>query len=112
MKDIPDKSIDLCLTDPPFGLKGEVPIEITEEALKLAWQKCKLMAVIMDWRFAHRISSIFEKEKVGELVWENGWISGGRSKAKFGIIPTHNTIHLFGDIKKFHFIKGSIIKRQ
>ena len=112
MKGMPDKSVDLVLTDPPYGLKGEEPIEITEKALKLAFKKSKLLAVFMDWRNGHRIDSLFEKEKVGELIWENGWISGGRSKARHGVIPTHNTISLFGDKTKFHFIKGTIIKRQ
>jgi len=112
MPKIADKSIDLLITDPPFGLKGEEAIEITEEALKIGFHKSKLMIVIMDWRFNHRISALFEKDKVGEMIWENGWVSGGRSKAKSGIIPTHNIILFFGDIKKFHFTKGSIIKRQ
>lgn len=104
--------IDLILTDPPYGIAGEKEIKLTEQALKLSANKSENMAVIMDWRYSHRISALFEKQKIGELVWEYGWISGGRTKAKFGILPTHNIILLFGNIKKFHFIKGSIIKRQ
>ena len=112
MKDIPDKSVDLVLTDPPFGINGEQEIKITEKALKIAKKKAKNMVVIMDWRYSHRISSLFEKEKIGEMIWEYSWISGGRSKAKYGILPTHNIILMFGDIKDFHFLTGSIIKRQ
>ena len=43
---------------------------------------------------------------------EYGWVSGGRSKAKSGFFPTHNTIGLYGNKESFKFIKGSIIKRE
>ena len=46
------------------------------------------------------------------MIWEYGWVSGGRAKAKCGYFPTHNTIGLYGDKSKFRFITGSIIKRQ
>ena len=53
-----------------------------------------------------------KNKKVGELIWEYGWISGGRTRAKYGWFPTHNTIGLYGDKKNFVFIKGSIIKKE
>ena len=107
-----DVKVDLVLTDPPYGIKGEESIITTLKVLKLSYQKCLTMALIMDWRFAHRVCSLLEKHKVGELVWEYGWISGGRCKAKYGVLPTHNIIHLFGDVRRFHFLTGTIIKRD
>lgn len=111
MKGMPDKSVDLVLTDPPYGIDGEEKIDIVIPRLVLAQKKSINMAIILDWRNSHKICSIL-KNKIGELVWEYGWISGGRTKAKYGILPTHNTIHCFGNIENFKFIKGSIIKRQ
>lgn len=95
------------VTDPPYGLKEENFEEVflfLESASKLA-----PMIVILDWRNSHLMSLL---PKCGELIWEYGWVSGGRTKTKTGFFPTHNTIHLIGDKANFRFIGGSIIKRQ
>ena len=112
MKSMPTNSIDLLLTDPPFGMKGEEPIDEVIERLSEADRVCKRMAIIMDWRNFWRIDSMFHEKKIGELIWEYGWVSGGRTKAKSGFFPTHNTIGLYGNKKDFCFIAGSIIKRR
>ena len=112
MKGIPDKSVDLVLTDPPFGLITDEPIEKVLQCLSECNRISKRMAVLMDYRNNWAVDSLFQNIKIGELVWEYGWISGGRSKAKSGFFPTHNTIGLYGDKKSFNFIKGSIIKGQ
>lgn len=93
------------VTDPPYGLTGE-NFDQVRRILKAL--QPRPMIIILDWRNSHLMS---ELNKCGELVWEYGWVSGGRAKAKFGIIPTHNTIHLIGSRDKFKFTGGSIIHR-
>ena len=112
LKTMPDKSIDFLVTDPPFGLKGEEKIEDVLERLKEADRVCKNMLILMDYRNFWQVDKLFHDKKIGEIVWEYGWVSGGRSKAKYGFFPTHNTIGLYGSKESFKFIKGSIIKRE
>ncbi len=112
MKDIPDGSIDFLITDPPFGLPNEEPIEEVLIRLKEADRICKNMLILMDYRNFWQVDKLFHDKKVGEIIWEYGWVSGGRSKAKSGFFPTHNTIGLYGSKESFKFIKGSIIKRE
>lgn len=100
--------IDALISDVPYGLKGEEPFEVALKAIRMT--KYKVAAIITDWRNSSLMSEF--PDKVGELIWEYGWISGGRTRAKFGVLPTHNTIHLLGDITKLHFTEGTIIKRQ
>ncbi len=97
--------IDALVCDPPFGLPNEEKFVDVEEFLALV--KYDVAAIILDWR-----NPIRSKDKFGEIVWEYGWVSGGRSRAKNGINHTHNTIHLLGNSKNVRFIDGSIIKRQ
>ena len=111
MKDIPDRSIDFLITDPPFGMPGEEPIEEVLIRLKEADRICKNMLILMDYRNFWQVD-MFHDKKIGEIIWEYGWVSGGRSKAKSGFFPTHNTIGLYGSKESFRFIKGSIIKRE
>lgn len=109
MQILPD--IDLptntfIVTDPPFGLEEENFNQVIEvvEYLSLFPQ-----VIILDYRNSHLLGM---QNKVGELIWEYGWVSGGRCKAKTGFFPTHNTIHLLGTKSNFRFIGGSIIHRQ
>ena len=112
MKNIHDKTIDLIVTDPPFGLKNEEPIEYVIERLKECKRIAKRLIILMDYRNFWKVDEIFHELKIGELVWEYGWVSGGRTRAKSGFFPTHNTIGLYGNKESFCFIEGSIIKRQ
>lgn len=98
-------SFDACVTDPPYGLPREEQFADVEAGLALV--RYAVAAIILDWR-----NPIRDENKVGEIVWEYGWVSGGRSRAKSGVNHTHNTIHLLGDAKKMRFTDGSIIKRQ
>ena len=98
-------SFDACVTDPPYGLPREEPF--ADVAAGLALVRYTVAAIILDWR-----NPIRDENKVGEIVWEYGWVSGGRSRATSGVNHTHNTIHLLGDAKKMRFTDGSIIKRQ
>lgn len=112
LKTMPDKSIDFLVTDPPFGLKGEEKIEDVLERLKEADRVCKNMLILMDYRNFWQVDKLFHDKKIGEIIWEYGWVSGGRAKAKQGFFPTHNTIGLYGDKSNFKFITGSIIHRD
>lgn len=112
MKQLPDGSVDLVLTDPPFGLRGDVPICDVIERLQEAKRTSKRMVIIMDYRNFWRVDEKFHGIKIGELIWEYGWVSGGRCKAKSGFFPTHETIGLYGEKSDFRFVSGSIIKRR
>lgn len=98
-------SFDACVTDPPYGLPREEPF--ADVVAGLALVRYTVAAIILDWR-----NPIRSANKVGELVWEYGWVSGFRSRAKHGVNHTHNTIHLLGDATRLHFTDGSIIARR
>jgi len=107
MKQIPNKSIDLVLTDPPYGLPNEDFLQV-KMALREMKRISKMQIVILDWRNPLTIKD----GKYAELVWEYGWISGGRTKSNH-FYPTHNTIHFLGENNfEFETKNGSIIKRQ
>ena len=107
MRKIPDRSIDLVLTDPPYGLPNE-NFDITKQAIIQSKRISKSQIIILDWRNPLTLKD----GKYAELVWEYGWISGGRTKSNH-FYPTHNTIHFLGE-DNFNFDTkiGSIIKRQ
>ena len=105
MAGVKDGCVDAVVTDPPYGLPGGVAFTTAERALLIIHWECA--AVILDWR-----NPLRGPRKVGELVWEYGWVSGYRAKAKSGVCHTHNTIHLLGKPDSFHFTNGSIIKRE
>lgn len=66
MKDIPDKSIDFLITDPPFGLKGEEKIEDILERLKEADRVCKNMLILMDYRNFWQVDKLFHNKKLAK----------------------------------------------
>lgn len=108
MKNFPDKSIDVCITDPPYGLIGEENFEIVESALIELKRITRMQIFILDWRNPMSV----KQDKFAELIWEYGWISGGRTKSNH-FYPTHNTIHFMGEnLFNFDTKNGSIIKRQ
>lgn len=100
---IPNDAV--IVTDPPYGLPREDFLKVLRVLKALSHLP---QIVILDWRNSHLMS---ELPKCGELIWEYGWVSGGRTRARTGIFPTHNTIHLIGDKSRFRFVNGSIIKR-
>lgn len=112
MKKMPDKSVDFLITDAPFGISGEEKIEDVLIRLQEADRVCKNMLILMDYRNFWKVDALFHDKKIGEIVWEYGWVSGGRTKAKSGFFPTHNTIGLYGDKENFKFLHGSIIHRE
>ena len=103
---IPDKSIDVCISDPPYGLNND--FDFVENVIKECERISNTQIYILDWRNPMRLSN----NKFAELVWEYGWISGGRTKSNH-FYPTHNTIHFCGEnLFKFDTKNGTIIKRQ
>jgi len=107
MKKIPDKSIDLVLTDPPYGLPNE-NFEDVRKAVKECSRISLMQIYFLDWRNPLSLKD----NKFAELIWEYGWISGGRTKSNH-FYPTHNTIHFCGK-NSFNFESkiGSIINRR
>ena len=107
MKSIPDKSVDAVITDPPYGLPNESFSDVTL-ALEQSKRISRMQIVILDWR-----NPLRQRDgKFAEIVWEYGWISGGRTKSEH-FYPTHNAIHFLGeDLFSFDTKAGSIIKRQ
>src|SRR5574344_990509 len=116
IKEIPDNSIDCVVTDPPFGLEHDLTtdtsIEKVLEILNALKTKSKNFAIIMDYRNFWRVDQLFQDSKIGELIWEYGWVSGFKARKKFGWNVTHNTIGLYGNIKDFCFVNGSVIRKQ
>jgi DNA modification methylase len=107
MREMEGNQFDLCLTDPPYGLPDE-NFDIVREALLEMRRISRMQIIILDWRNPLTISD----GKFAELVWEYGWISGGRTKSNH-FYPTHNTIHFLGeDLFMFETKIGSIIKRR
>lgn len=107
MSEMPDGCVDLVVTDPPYGLDGD--FSISYKAIQEARRVSRLQIIILDWRNPLAISD----GKFAELVWEYGWVSGGRTKSNH-FYPTHNTIHFLGDSSLFKFDtkQGSILKRR
>jgi DNA modification methylase len=105
MATLPDKAFDVIISDPPYGLNGE--FRFLADFFKEAARVSRMQVYIMDWRYPLRETD----GKFAELVWEYGWVSGGRTKSQH-FYPTHNTIHFCGD-RSFRFSTkdGSIIKR-
>lgn len=104
---LPTLHPDVVVTDPPYGLDGEDAQGCADVLASASWRAA---LVFSDWRSSHIYGAL--DRKVGELAWEYGWISGGRSRARFGVLPTHNTIHCFGSPLHFRFIAGTIIDRR
>ena len=100
----------IVITDPPFGLKTDPPMLEIISRLREFVSRAEVSVVFSDWRSSHLFAQV--GNKIGELIWEYGWVSGGRCKVKNGIFPCHNTLHIFGDKNKVKFVDGSIIKRQ
>src|SRR5262249_48888623 len=96
LRTIPDQSIDLALTDPPYGLPSE-DFSAVSEAIKEMRRVSRMQIIILDWRNPLSL----DDGKFAELIWEYGWVSGGRTKSDH-FYPTHNTIHFLGD-NLFHF---------
>lgn len=108
MRGFSDKSFDLVLTDPPYGRPGE-DWGVVRKAIIEMRRVSKTQIIILDWRNPLSITD----DKFAELVWEYGWISGGRTKSKHHFYPTHNIIHFLGeDFFDFDTKGGSILKRR
>ena len=100
MKEIPDGSIDLVLTDPPYGTtacKWDTVID-----LELMWSQLKRVikpkgAIILFGAepFASRLRMSNIKEYKYDLVWDK-LVSGSPGTAKYRPMPAHENILIFG----------------
>ena len=107
MRGMEDNSVDSIVTDPPYGLPNE-DFDLVKQAIFECQRISKMQIYILDWRNPLSVKD----NKFAELIWEYGWISGGRIKSEH-FYPTHNTIHFCGDnLFSFDTKSGSIIKRQ
>ena len=107
MRGMEDNSVDLILTDPPYGLPNE-DFKLVKSVIVEASRVSKMQIYILDWRNPLSVKD----NKFAELIWEYGWISGGRTKSNH-FYPTHNTIHFcVENLFNFDTKNGTIIKRQ
>lgn len=89
LKDIPDSSIDLILTDPPYGLKfmgkdwdhGVPGVQFWEQALRVAKPGAHLM-VFGGTRTFHRLAVAIE-DAGGEIRDTLMWVYGGGKPKSF-----------------------------
>ena len=68
MKEMPNKSVDFLITDPPFGMPGEEHIEDVLIRLKKADRICKNMLILMDYRNFWQVDKFF-MIKNREIIW-------------------------------------------
>lgn len=108
MPTMPDKSIDIAITDPPYGINGEESFDIVLRSIDELKRISKMQIYILDWRNPLSVAH----GKFAEIVWEYGWVSGARTKSNH-FYPTHNTIHFCGEkLFRFNTKDGSIIFRS
>lgn len=132
MKEIPDKSIDLIVTDPPYftqqirkneNLPGSYSdkwnsldefVEYISERVRECYctlKKGGSLYVMQDSNAVHYIKveldKIFGKANFQrEIIWRIGWISGYKTQGKFP--RNHDTILFYGKgtAKTFHIQRG------
>ena len=114
---IPDKSIDLILTDPPYSLGKDYgnDSDTKDPEEYLAWTFRWINAVIpklkergsiyifLSWQFSPEIFSYLKKRliMVNEIIWDRRVPSMGGSTRKFTSV--HDNIGLFAKRKDYYF---------
>jgi site-specific DNA-methyltransferase (adenine-specific) len=114
---IPDDSVDLVLTDPPYCLGkdyGNNSDKLDPEAY-LEWSKQWIDAVIpklkpngclyifLTWRYSPEIFCYLKKKllMLNEIIWDRRVPSMGGSTRRFSSV--HDTIGFFAKSKDYHF---------
>ncbi|TAM52051.1 MAG: site-specific DNA-methyltransferase [Paraburkholderia sp.] len=114
---VPDRSIDLIVADPPYGLgkdygndsdmrSGEAFLEWTRAWLELAVPKLKAsgsLYVFCTWQYAPEIFSFLKTKltMVNEIVWDRRVPSMGGTTRRFTSV--HDNIGLFAVSKDYYF---------
>ena len=114
---IPDGSVDLILTDPPYGLGKDYGNDSDKKAADeyLAWTECWIDAVLpklkatgslyifLTWRYAPEIFVMLKQRMtmINEIIWDRRVPSMGGSVRSFTSV--HDTIGLFVKEKKYYF---------
>ncbi|MFA9275875.1 MAG: site-specific DNA-methyltransferase [Candidatus Aquirickettsiella gammari] len=114
---IPDGSIDLILTDPPYGLGKDYgnDSDKQEAADYLAWTERWIDAVLpklkptgslyifLTWRYSPEIFVMLKQRMtmINEIIWDRRVPSMGGSTRSFSSV--HDTIGLFVKSKNYYF---------
>ena len=117
VKTLPDKSVDLVVADPPYGLgkdygndsdmksSGEI-IQWTIKWIDLVIPKIKEtggLYIFVTWRHSPEIFSLIKKRMImiNEIIWDRRVPSMGGTTRKFS--STHDTIGYFAMSKNYYF---------
>jgi site-specific DNA-methyltransferase (adenine-specific) len=119
---IPDGSIDLILTDPPYGLGKDYGnnSDKQEAAEYLAWTERWIDAVLpklkpagslyifLTWRYSPEIFVMLKQRMtmINEIIWDRRVPSMGGSTRSFTSV--HDTIGLFVNSKNYYFDLDSV----
>lgn len=119
---IPDASIDLILTDPPYGLGKDYgnDSDKQEAAEYLAWTERWIDAVLpklkptgslyifLTWRYSPEIFVMLKQRMtmINEIIWDRRVPSMGGSTRSFSSV--HDTIGLFVKSKNYYFDLDSV----
>jgi site-specific DNA-methyltransferase (adenine-specific) len=117
MSRIPEGSIDLILTDPPYGLgkdygndsdklDTDAYLAWTQKWIDAALPKLKLngsLYIFLTWRFSPEIFVMLKKRMtmVNEIIWDRRVPSMGGSTRKYSSV--HDTIGFFVNAKDYYF---------
>lgn len=99
MKDIPDKSIDMILTDPPYGLTKnswdkEIPLDLLWNEYNRIIKDTGVIAIFSNQPFTSKLILSNEKNFKYTLVWEKNKFSDFLN-AKKKILKIHEDICVF-----------------
>lgn len=119
---IPDQSIDLILTDPPYGLGKDYGNDSDKQASQeyLMWTEQWIDAVLpklkpngslyifLTWRYSPEIFVMLKQRMtmINEIIWDRRVPSMGGSTRSFTSV--HDTVGLFVNSKNYYFDLDSV----
>lgn len=110
MSKIPDQSIDLCLTDPPYGTTAckwdtVIPFEPMWRELKRIVKPNGAICLFGSEPFSSALRMSNIKQFKYDWVWEKN-LAGGFVQAKNKPLPVHELISIFSDGVTYHAKKS------